>query len=90
MNEGSDVYFSHYRDKETRVWVKLRDYPNLMSDLSMIFVSLGINVISASITTQNGFALDTFRVEKDGKRISDDLEEEIKVLVKLLEVQGYT
>jgi UTP:GlnB (protein PII) uridylyltransferase len=56
----------------------------------MIFVSLGINVISASITTQNGFALDTFRVEKDGKRISEDLEEEIKVLVKLLEVQGYT
>ena len=89
-NDGHDVYFSHYRDKETRVWVKLRDYPNLMSDLSMIFVSLGINVISASITTQNGFALDTFRVEKDGKRISDDLEEEIRVLVKLLEVQGYT
>jgi len=90
MNDESDVYFSHYRHKETRVWVKLRDYPNLMSDLSMIFVSLGINVISASITTQNGFALDTFRVEKDGKRISDDLEEEIRVLVKLLEVQGYT
>jgi UTP:GlnB (protein PII) uridylyltransferase len=75
---------------ETRVWVKIKDYPNLLSDLSMIFVSLGINVLSASITTQNGNALDTFRVEKDGKRISDELEDEIKLLIKLLEVQGYT
>ena len=89
-DEDNDVYFSHYRDKETRVWVKIKDYPNLMSDLSMIFVSLGINVVSASITTQNGFALDTFRVEKDGKRISEELEEEIRVMVKLLEVQGHT
>jgi hypothetical protein len=89
-DEDNDVYFSHYRDLETRVWVKIKDYPNLLSDLSMIFVSLGINVLSASITTQNGNALDTFRVEKDGKRISDELEDEIKLLIKLLEVQGHT
>ena len=70
--------------------MKIKDYPNLLSDLSMIFVSLNINILAASITTQNGIAHDTFRVEKDGKRISEDLEEEIRVLVKLLEVQGYT
>jgi len=29
-------------------------------------------------------------VEKDGKRISDELEDEIKLLIKLLEVQGHT
>ena len=89
-DKETDVYFSHYKDDETRVWVKIKDYPNLLSDLSMIFVSLNINILAASITTQNGIAHDTFRVEKDGKRISEDLEEEIRVMVKLLEVQGHT
>jgi len=86
----TDVYFSHYKDDETRIWVKIKDYPNLLSDLSMIFVSLKINILAASITTINGIAHDTFRVEKDGKRISDDLEDEIRTLVKLLEVRDYT
>jgi len=61
--------------------IQTADYPGLLYRIACAIADLGINLVSARVTTEKGAALDTFYLcDKDGKKIESE-----KVLTALTE-----
>lgn len=68
------IVFDNESDPEnTVVTVEGSDQTNLLITLTGAFGTAGLDVVSASITSDEGKVLDIFKVQQDGKKVRDHI-----------------